>query len=147
MEPFKLSLPMFRYLFSYVPGYFVDSVEAAKACLDSKLTTQPNLGLLESWEASGTAPNPAGEAPWARFSRHLEWLNTSSPPGVSYKLLYLLRHGLSVHNVVMAKVGREAWNVRAVIPGPAVGQLPGHARVSDSLFYRATGPISKQTVK
>ncbi|KAL2127555.1 hypothetical protein VTI74DRAFT_10561 [Chaetomium olivicolor] len=99
---------MSRYRFSYVPGYFVDGAEAAKACPDSKLTTQPNLGLLE--KACDTAQNPAGEAPWAQFSRHVEWLNRNSPYGVSYKLLYLLRHGLSVHNVVMAKVGRDSWN-------------------------------------
>jgi hypothetical protein len=136
-----------RYVFSYVPGYFVDSVEAAKACPESKLTTQPNLGLLETWEASGTAPNPAGEAPWARFTRHVEWLNMDSPQGVSYKLLYLLRHGLSVHNVVMAKVGREAWNVRSAIPGPNCRPPAGRTYLSNCLFYRATGPMSKQTVK
>ncbi|KAK4140056.1 histidine phosphatase superfamily [Dichotomopilus funicola] len=101
---------MSRYRFFHVPGYFVDGPEAARACPGSKLTTQPNLGLLERPYDSAPNENAAGDAPWTRFSAHVEWLNKNSPPGVSYKLLYLLRHGLSVHNVVMAKVGRDAWN-------------------------------------
>ncbi|KAK4121880.1 putative phosphoglycerate mutase [Parathielavia appendiculata] len=101
-----------RYRFSYVPDYFVDTVEAAKACPDSKLTTQLNLGLLDKTYNSNDVPGAhlAGEAPWPRFRRQVEWLNRNSPDGVCYKLLFLLRHGLSVHNIIMAKVGREAWN-------------------------------------
>ncbi|KAK4123935.1 hypothetical protein N657DRAFT_656248 [Parathielavia appendiculata] len=100
-----------EYRFSYVPDYFVDGAEAAKTCLDFKLTAQPNLGLLERAYDNDNAPELArGDGPWAQFSRRIEWLNTNIPYGVSYKLLYLLRHGLSVHNIVMAKVGRDAWN-------------------------------------
>jgi hypothetical protein len=101
---------MSRYRFSYVPGYFIDGAEAAKTCPESKLTTQPNLGLLDrSYDSPQCSPE---ETPWAQFSRHLELLNRNSPHGESYKLLYLLRHGLSVHNIVMANVGSDAWKVR-----------------------------------
>lgn len=104
---------MSRYRFSYVPGYFVDGPEAAKACSGSKLTTQLNLGLRErTYDTPGDA---AGESLWVRFTKHVEWLNNNSPQGVSYKLLYLLRHGLSVHNMVMEKLGGEAWKVRRVL--------------------------------
>ncbi|KAK1763394.1 hypothetical protein QBC33DRAFT_598619 [Phialemonium atrogriseum] len=99
---------MCRFKFSYVPGYFVDSVEAAKACPSSKLITQPNLGLLRrTYDFEESAP---GELPWARFRNHVDALNRNSSPGESYKLLYLVRHGLSVHNIVMAKVGSDSWN-------------------------------------
>lgn len=38
--------------FSYRPGSFVDPVEAVKACLGSKLRTQPNIVLIRVIEGS-----------------------------------------------------------------------------------------------
>ena len=51
----------------------------------------------------------------ASKDERVEALNKSSPPGVSYKLLYLVRHGLGFHNVAIANMGAQAWNVRALL--------------------------------
>ncbi|KAK0625941.1 phosphoglycerate mutase [Immersiella caudata] len=94
------------YRFSALSGYFVDNVLEASSCLGGKLTTRPNLGLIDRQYD----PNqPSGELPWARFRQHVDHLNQQSPPGESYKVLYLVRHGLSVHNIFMEEVGNEAW--------------------------------------
>lgn len=56
---------------------------------------------------------------WERFAYHLHRLNEdcrARTPGVSYRLLFLGRHGEGVHNVAEAKYGTEAWNVSILPP-------------------------------
>jgi len=98
------------YRFSALSGFFVDNVIAAIACLGGKLTTRPNLGLLDrQYDSNQTSDS----LPWVRFRQHVDALNKQSLAAESYKVLYLARHGLSVHNIVMEEVGGEAWNVGA----------------------------------
>ncbi|KAK0753692.1 histidine phosphatase superfamily [Schizothecium vesticola] len=99
-----------RYKFSVVPGYFIDNVAAAKDCPGSKLTTRPNLGLVERLYESDDAAS-APKSSWVRFCQHVETLNRDSAPGESFKILFITRHGLSVHNAVMERVGNAAWNI------------------------------------
>jgi broad specificity phosphatase PhoE len=94
------------YRFSALSGYFVDNVMAASSCLGGKLTTRPNLGLIDRQYDQNQPPN---DLPWTRFRRHVDHLNQQSAPGESYKVLYLVCHGLSVHNIFMEEVGIEAW--------------------------------------
>jgi hypothetical protein len=96
------------YRFSALSGYFVDNVMAASSCLGGKLTTRPNLGLIDRQYDQNQPPN---DLPWTRFRRHVDHLNQQSAPGESYKVLYLVCHGLSVHNIFMEEVGIEAWKV------------------------------------
>ncbi|KAI1115903.1 histidine phosphatase superfamily [Nemania sp. NC0429] len=98
-----------KYRFSVVPGFFNDYKKAAERCPKSKLTRQPALGLLE--RAYDTDAKPVDDRSlWTRFASFVEALNHDSRPGESYKVLHLVRHGVSVHNVVMEKVGSAAWN-------------------------------------
>jgi len=102
-----------NYRFSFVPGFFADYVEVAKGCPNSQVTTQPGLGLLE--RTYDTAPFSSDDLPqWKRFTDYVENLNKHSPIGESYKLIYLVRHGLSVHNIFMDKVGHDAWKVSKI---------------------------------
>jgi hypothetical protein len=99
---------MCSYQFSIVPGHFVSLAEVAEASPGSKLTTQPNLGL------NGPAHEEQSSLamlPWIRFKSYVESLNRNSRPGDSYKVLYLVRHGLAVHNAIRLKVGVHAWDV------------------------------------
>jgi broad specificity phosphatase PhoE len=98
-----------NYKFSMVPGFFVDYSELGKTIPDGKVTTQPQLGLVG--QCYDTDPDPTSKdlPQWSRFARYVEHLNKNSPDGISYKLLYLVRHGIGVHNVVMEKVGSAAW--------------------------------------
>lgn len=47
---------------------------------------------------------------WQKFAAHLHSLNEAAPSSVSYKLLFLGRHGEGYHNVIEADVGSPAWN-------------------------------------
>ncbi|KAH8680941.1 histidine phosphatase superfamily [Xylariales sp. PMI_506] len=99
--------------FSYVSGFFF--TDYATAGIESRkipVTTQPRLGILERrYDLAGSASLRLGEGPpqWARFADYIDRLNSQSPDGVCYKLIYVIRHGRGVHNVVMEEVGSEAW--------------------------------------
>ncbi|KAM3438804.1 hypothetical protein MY4824_003106 [Beauveria thailandica] len=94
--------------FTVEEGYFVDYAEAARACSRSKLKTLPNMGLLERQYPESTDDSDAGPG-WARFARHVQYLNDKAEAGSTYKLLLVVRHGRGVHNVVMDEVGSAEW--------------------------------------
>ena len=101
------------YRFTALPGYFVDNVAAANSSVGAKpvtARTRPNLGLIDRQYQGSDQDDKL--LPWVRFRRHVEKLNREgSLTGESYKVLFLVRHGLSVHNVVMADVGSKEWKV------------------------------------
>jgi hypothetical protein len=105
-----------HYKFKILPEYFVDYFELAKQCPDRKVTTQPKLGLIyqsdDGTGVEGSQLNIPPRLPWEQFVSHITRLNADSPDHVMYKVLYLTRHGLGVHNIYEAEVGRGAWNVR-----------------------------------
>ncbi|KAI0112023.1 histidine phosphatase superfamily [Nemania sp. FL0031] len=97
-----------KYRFSVVHEFFIDYVKAAEGCPDSKLTRQSGLGLLK--RAYDTDLTPTDDrTPWTRFATYVGALNRQSQRSESYKVLHLVRHGVSVHNVVMETVGSAAW--------------------------------------
>lgn len=98
-----------HYKFSAVSGIFDDYAEIAKQSSDNKARTQPSLGLLNRTYVSDSA-DTARLPQWVRFTRYLQYLNETSPHNESYKLLYIIRHGTGVHNVVMSEVGDD-WRV------------------------------------
>ncbi|KAK1596662.1 phosphoglycerate mutase [Colletotrichum navitas] len=100
--------PVCRYKFTILPEYFVDYHQVAERSPGGKATTQPGLGLLD--KPFGDETSQPGIKPWERFAAHVSRLNTESPDGVDYKVVYLTRHGLGYHNVQEAKVGRDEWD-------------------------------------
>ncbi|KOC07811.1 hypothetical protein AFLA70_311g001220 [Aspergillus flavus AF70] len=101
-----------HYKFKLMPEFFVNYHEIARQSPNSKVTTQPSLGLIDQpySETTNTQPDAEPKKPWERFAAYIRELNTENPDRVTYKVLYLTRHGLGVHNVFEAKVGKEAWN-------------------------------------
>ncbi|KAH8150449.1 uncharacterized protein LAJ45_05662 [Morchella importuna] len=51
----------------------------------------------------------SGPRRWERFVEHISFLNENAPVDVSYKVLYLARHGQGHHNVAEHHFGNEAW--------------------------------------
>jgi hypothetical protein len=101
-----------KFRFSFENSYFVDYPATARACPQSKLTTQPDLGLLDcGYEDSSTDTSEATPR-WTRFARHVQQLNDNSGAGEAYKVLFVVRHGRGVHNDVMDEVGSVEWKVR-----------------------------------
>lgn len=104
--------PVCKFRFSFEDSYFVDYPEAARSCSHSKLKTLPDLGLLdrgynETVEISEARPG------WTRFASHVQYLNDKAETGVVFKVLFVVRHGRGVHNVVMDEVGSAKWKVRS----------------------------------
>ncbi|KAH8765310.1 histidine phosphatase superfamily [Diaporthe sp. PMI_573] len=100
--------PVCKFRFSFENSYFVNYPEAARACSQSKLKTLPNLGLLDRDYKDSTDASEASPG-WALFARHVQHLNDKADTGVAYKVLFVVRHGRGVHNVVMEEVGSAEW--------------------------------------
>lgn len=99
-----------RYKFNAVPGVFAD-LEAGVYT-----TTQLGLGLIDRTypgrtERVNTDPPQDDLKPWQHFKTYVDALNAESPETITYKVLYIVRHGFGYHNEFMAKVGNEAWKV------------------------------------
>lgn len=108
---------MSHYKFTAVPGIFKGFAAECAADETLKITTQPDLAIIErAYETDG--PEDAAKlTQWQRLARYLEALNAAAPAGTKYKLLYLTRHGQGDHNVMHAKVGTEAWDVSLFLRG------------------------------
>lgn len=96
------------FQFKILPEYFVDYFEVAKQSLGHKVTTQPNLGLIYQ---PSTKPEKYESIEnfrmlWEEFASRVNCLNAESPDHIMYKVLYLTRYGLGVHNIYEAEVGR-----------------------------------------
>ncbi|ETS81757.1 hypothetical protein PFICI_06759 [Pestalotiopsis fici W106-1] len=103
-----------KYKFLFVPDFFIKYEEEAKKYQGGKIITQPQLGILtQDYGPVDEEPATFTNRPqWARFAEHVKNLNETCGDGVSYKLFYLIRHGIGVHNVVMEAVGSEAWRTK-----------------------------------
>lgn len=99
-----------KWEFQAQPGFFGDLVELARQSPNKKLATQPGLALL-SRENPSDGHIGSGEKDWERFAAHVKALNRDSPDNVSYKVLFLTRHGFGFHNKKHEEVGRIAWDV------------------------------------
>ncbi|KAI1397992.1 phosphoglycerate mutase-like protein [Hypoxylon fuscum] len=102
------------YKFSSVPDFFEDYAKIAESSPDGKASTQPALGILKrDYGGPNTDPELNEEAgqQWIRFASYITHLNKQHPnDGISYKLMYVIRHGRGVHNVKMdeLKLSEEA---------------------------------------
>lgn len=47
---------------------------------------------------------------WTRLAQHINRLTSTAPPSISYKVLFLGRHGEGYHNLGEAKYGTKAWD-------------------------------------
>ncbi|KAI1103292.1 phosphoglycerate mutase-like protein [Jackrogersella minutella] len=94
--------------FSSVPGFFEDFNEIAKSSPNGKLSTQPALGLIKrDYDGPDTdlGPDRGAASQWERFVGYIIHLNYQHMnDGISYKLVYVIRHGRGVHNEKMDKL-------------------------------------------
>ncbi|KAL4969131.1 phosphoglycerate mutase family protein [Aspergillus stella-maris] len=98
--------------YTTVKGYFAqDDPSTDPSTFDY---TSHNFGLLDrAYEADqlfGSPPGSKNLTQWQRFHRQLEYLNDNAPNHVSYKLLFMGRHGEGWHNAAEDFYGTPAWN-------------------------------------
>lgn len=101
---------MTHYKFQALPGIFFDFAPKCAAEPSFKVTTQPDLALLDR-AYPGDDAAAAALPPWSRLAAYLARLNAGAQNGEKYKLLYLTRHGVGDHNAMIRKVGQSAWDV------------------------------------
>jgi broad specificity phosphatase PhoE len=78
---------------------------------DFRATTRTNLGLLEREYPTDATFDPKREqTQWQRFEHYVYELNKQNPTVKAYKMLYIIRHGQSIHNVKEKEVGRAEWD-------------------------------------
>ncbi|KAF2227459.1 histidine phosphatase superfamily [Elsinoe ampelina] len=94
--------------YSTVEGYFLQDLNTTDpATFDY---TAQNFGLLNRTYPSDTWFTTRFQTQWQRFSTHLSQLNTRSPPHITYKLLFLARHGEGTHNSAETFYTTPSWN-------------------------------------
>lgn len=102
-----------KWRFQAEPDVFVELADLEDQYPLQKVTTQPSLGLIPGKEYPTDNPESSDQRDWVRFEAYVRSLNRNSPDNVSYKVLYLTRHGFGFHNKCHQDVGTEAWNVSA----------------------------------
>jgi hypothetical protein len=103
--------------FSSFPGFTFDFAAKYQEDDHYRAPTLPGLGLDEKFaERQGFSPpvGTSGESltPWQIIEAYVRHLNDESGDTIKYKVLYVTRHALGVHNAFENKVGRDTWNVR-----------------------------------
>lgn len=66
-------------------------------------------------------------------------MNRNSHPDVSYRLLFLGRHGDGYHNAAESEYGTEAWDVRSS------SSFRKNQHFPNNHLYSATGPSKTAT--
>ncbi|KAM3452876.1 hypothetical protein MY3296_004145 [Beauveria thailandica] len=92
---------MGNWTFSVPEGYFDDCVPLAAQMPENRLTTRPLFALTSRAYPSDAANSD--KPPWARFVDHVQALNREAGDNVSYKIVFLTRHGQGFHNVMKDK--------------------------------------------
>ncbi|ATY65208.1 phosphoglycerate mutase family [Cordyceps militaris] len=91
---------MVQWTFSAPEGYFDDCAALAAQLPNSRLTTRPLFALTPRDYPSDAAAASKDNRPWARFTAHVAALNREAPANVSYKIMFLTRHGEGYHNLM-----------------------------------------------
>ncbi|KAG8993403.1 hypothetical protein FRB94_013995 [Tulasnella sp. JGI-2019a] len=90
----KVTVPYKAITYEIVTGFFVQDEPHTNQAPASSLL--PRFGLKD-----------ASPQRWERFTERVHVLNKYSGPHVSYKVIFLGRHGQGVHNVAEAYYGAE----------------------------------------
>ncbi|KAL8700666.1 MAG: hypothetical protein Q9201_005321 [Fulgogasparrea decipioides] len=97
------------FTYSTITGYFLqDELATIAESFDFVAT---NFGLLERDYDSDVCDDSRGlKTQWQRFEQEFKRLNETADPDMTYKVLYVGRHGEGNHNVAERRYGREEWD-------------------------------------
>jgi len=82
------------FIYEALSGYF-----EYKEQLQGVRQVQPYFGLIDD-----------SQDRWTNFKAHIMKLNNTSPDNVSYRVIFLGRHGQGFHNVAETVYGTAAWD-------------------------------------
>lgn len=69
-----------------------------------------NFGLIHRKYPTDQNTVASVSTDWQRFMRYVRYLESSSGDAITYKLLFLGRHGEGYHNVAEAYYGTKDWD-------------------------------------
>ncbi|KAK8093050.1 phosphoglycerate mutase [Apiospora kogelbergensis] len=134
-----------KYRFTTVLEIFVDYTKDAQTSPGSPATisTYDRLGIIEEKDYDqDSSSSPASSSQWERLESHVAKLNRESDGHELYKVIYVVRHGRGVHNVVMDAVGpqwKEKWALQddaRLDELPDMPELPGtHGDKSERISW------------
>lgn len=83
----------------------------SQSSLLTQSKTATNFGLInQTYTSQKDCPYGQNATQWQRFAYELARLNHEAPSSVTYKLLFLGRHGQGWHNAAESYYGTPAWN-------------------------------------
>ncbi|KAK7946148.1 phosphoglycerate mutase [Apiospora aurea] len=98
---------MGKYAFSLIDNVFADKVRAdPNNRKPPTLIRQPQLGLMPDFDGVGSSCDKGILQPWARIRSYVDKLNRENKQGAKYKVIFVLRHGYSLHNYIEKGVKR-----------------------------------------
>lgn len=101
----------FHFNLTTVPGYFLQDDPDTDP--DAFNYVSSNFGLINRTYDTDTDLDTKNTTQWQRFAYHLHHLNQEShhkTPNVTYRLLFLGRHGEGFHNAAEEKYGTKLWD-------------------------------------
>ncbi|KAI1103165.1 phosphoglycerate mutase-like protein [Jackrogersella minutella] len=100
---------MGAFTYSTVPGFFLHDEQPIGPSF--RAITQEGLGLIDiAYETDAISDPGRTKTQWERFVHFVNHQNARGRGRVSYKVIFLMRHGEGYHNVKEAQVGRHEWN-------------------------------------
>jgi len=95
--------------YTAVTGYFLQDEPSTDPKTFDFTTT--NFGLIDrSYSSDISLDSSTKLTQWERFEHHVSQLNDQGVPTVTYKVLFLGRHGQGYHNVAESFYGTHAWD-------------------------------------
>ncbi|RXK38098.1 phosphoglycerate mutase [Tremella mesenterica] len=86
-----------KFNYEVIQGYFLQNGPKPKHLTFNEVLKR-SFGLIDT-----------SEDRWTNLKSSISKLQSNAPPGVSYKLLFIARHGQGWHNFGASKYGAEAW--------------------------------------
>lgn len=102
-----------KYKFTTVQEIFVDYTQDGQnnnSSSPTTIATYDQLGIIEEKDYGHDRKPFPPSSQWKRLESHVAKLNSEGGGDVLYKVIYVVRHGRGVHNVVMDAVGSQ-WKV------------------------------------
>ncbi|KAI9693462.1 MAG: hypothetical protein M1820_009255 [Bogoriella megaspora] len=94
--------------YTTVTGYFLQDDPSTNASTFNYTTT--NFGLIDRAYPSDSSCESNNLTQWQRFAHQVSTLNRESPHSITYKVLFMGRHGEGFHNAAESFYGTPAWN-------------------------------------
>ncbi|KAL9051396.1 MAG: hypothetical protein Q9162_006050 [Coniocarpon cinnabarinum] len=98
-----------QYQYSTVSGYFLQDENSTDSSTFDYAAT--NFGLInQTYPDLPPSTSPDAPSQWQQFAAEIQRLQSQCDADISYKVLFMGRHGEGYHNTAESYYGTPAWN-------------------------------------